>query len=364
MHRRALLTGVSALVAARALAQPVSGPVGYRKLPPGPANAANAGGGGGVTVPAPTLDLSFLTPGTLPTGVTFTRTSVGTYFDSAGVMQTAAANAPRWDYDPVTLALRGLLVEEPRTNLLLNSASLGTQSATVTAAATTLSFYGTGTVTLSGASTAGPLTGTGAFPQRVSLTFTPTAGSLTLTVTGSVLNAQLETGAFRTSWIPTTGSTVQRTLDTPVYVAAPLDANNGTLVAEVSLPQIFVANVEFATMDNGAVTDVMTVRQAGAGTAGTVTVWVANAQILTLNSPTTVVLGVNKVGLTYARGAPNAVTLATNGGAVVSGAPASLPTPTRLTFGTGRNSPVNGHVRRVGYWTTVLAPPVLQAATT
>jgi hypothetical protein len=31
-------------------------------------------------------------------------------------MQTAAINAPRWDYDPVTRALRGLLLEDQRTN--------------------------------------------------------------------------------------------------------------------------------------------------------------------------------------------------------------------------------------------------------
>ncbi len=37
-------------------------------------------------------------------------------------MQTAAVNAPRWDYDPATLALRGLLIEEARTNLWLQSA--------------------------------------------------------------------------------------------------------------------------------------------------------------------------------------------------------------------------------------------------
>lgn len=45
------------------------------------------------------------------------RMSSGTYFDSNGVMQTAAANVPRFDYDPVTHAAKGILVEESRTNL-------------------------------------------------------------------------------------------------------------------------------------------------------------------------------------------------------------------------------------------------------
>ncbi len=52
----------------------------------------------------------------------FTRASAGWYYNAAGVLVQAAANAPRFDYDPVTKALRGLLVEETRTNLLFRSA--------------------------------------------------------------------------------------------------------------------------------------------------------------------------------------------------------------------------------------------------
>ena len=104
---------------------------------------------------------------------------------------TAPNGAPRWDYNPTTHVLNGLLIEEARTNMLLNSATLSTQSVTVPASVQALSFYGTGTITLSGVFV-GTLVGTGPFPARTSLIFTPTAGVLTLTVTGSVLNAQLE----------------------------------------------------------------------------------------------------------------------------------------------------------------------------
>lgn len=79
-----------------------------------------------------------------------------------------------------------------RKNILLATETLATQSVTTLAAQYTLSFTGTGSVTLSGAST-GTLTGNGT--DRVSLTFTPTAGTLTLTVSGSVTKAQLELGA-------------------------------------------------------------------------------------------------------------------------------------------------------------------------
>jgi hypothetical protein len=40
---------------------------------------------------------------------------------SNGLIQTAAVNGPRFDHDPVTLASRGLLIEESRTNLILRS---------------------------------------------------------------------------------------------------------------------------------------------------------------------------------------------------------------------------------------------------
>jgi hypothetical protein len=56
--------------------------------------------------------------GILPGNITFTRASAGTYFNSSGVMRTAAADQPRFDYDPATLAPRGLLIEPQRTNLV------------------------------------------------------------------------------------------------------------------------------------------------------------------------------------------------------------------------------------------------------
>jgi hypothetical protein len=104
---------------------------------------------------------------------------------------------------------------ESATNLLLNNGTLSTQNVTVTAEPHTLHFTGSGTITLTGASTAGPLVGTGTGENnRVNLTFTPSAGTLTLTVSGTVTNAQLEEGSVPTSQIPTAGFTVIRAADT------------------------------------------------------------------------------------------------------------------------------------------------------
>lgn len=66
----------------------------------------------------PTLNLDFVNSGKLDPRITFTRASTATYFDKLGVLRTALNNEPRFDYDPVTLEAKGLLIEESRQNLL------------------------------------------------------------------------------------------------------------------------------------------------------------------------------------------------------------------------------------------------------
>lgn len=121
-------------------------------------------------------------------GLAADRSRVRSPLTSYGALQANSSWRPKWGRAPVS-----------RRNLLNGTAVMATQSRTVTAAQHTLSFRGTGTVTLSGASTAGPLVGTGA-SDTVSLTFTATAGSLTLTVSGSVTEGQLELGAARSAY--------------------------------------------------------------------------------------------------------------------------------------------------------------------
>lgn len=65
----------------------------------------------------PTLSLDFLTGAPLDSRITFTRSTTATFFGSNGSLQTAAIDAPRFDYNPATLAPLGLLIEEERTNL-------------------------------------------------------------------------------------------------------------------------------------------------------------------------------------------------------------------------------------------------------
>lgn len=78
----------------------------------------------------PSLAMDFVNCTVLSPRVTFSRSSIATRVNSIGLIETVGNNVPRFDYDPVTLAPKGLLIEESRTNLALNSntfnASVGT----------------------------------------------------------------------------------------------------------------------------------------------------------------------------------------------------------------------------------------------
>ena len=86
--------------------------------------------GGGLNADGLSLDLQFAADKTLtarkgPTPV-LTRGSTGTFVGSNGLIQTAAVNAARFDHDPITLACKGLLIEEGRTNLITWSEEMST----------------------------------------------------------------------------------------------------------------------------------------------------------------------------------------------------------------------------------------------
>ena len=76
--------------------------------------------GGGIFSLAP-LDLRFAQQKTLDPRVTFTRASSGTYVGADGLVKTATTNEARFDHNPATGESLGLLVEEARTNLILQS---------------------------------------------------------------------------------------------------------------------------------------------------------------------------------------------------------------------------------------------------
>lgn len=149
---------------------------------------------------------------TLGSGLTLTRASNASYISSSGVLTTASNNIPRFDFDAATGAFKGLLIEEQRTNFLLNSASPASQSVSLSTGTYTLWLTGTGSC----ACAAGTATGTG-FGTATSgspCVFTLTgAGSVTFTVSGTVTVFQCENGGFATSFITTTAAAATRSAD-------------------------------------------------------------------------------------------------------------------------------------------------------
>ena len=254
----------------------------------------------------PSLDLDF-TQEELDPRITFTRGSIGTRVNRNRVIETVAANQPRFDYDPVTGECKGLLIEESRQNLITYSNDFanpawvigtllyssndtispdGTQNASTftanirtsslnniyqsfscTASTTyTFSFYvKLGTLPASSFkiavynNTASSFIAVDVTPTqtlsslfwtRVSYSFTTPVGCTSARVypyrnnsltqnngTFYLYGTQVEAGAFPTSYIPTSGSTVTRSTDfasiTGTNFSSWYNQNEGTIYMDL-----------------------------------------------------------------------------------------------------------------------------------
>lgn len=167
-------------------------------------------------------------------GLTVTRGSPATTYAEtvAGVLVPFSANQAR-------ITNKGLLIEEARTNLFLNSFAPVTQNVTITATSYTITVWGTGSVTVAagtatisngGAASAGS-------PRTIGCTV---GGTISITVTGSPTAVQVEAGTFGTSPIPTVGSSVARVADVVTFSGLSLPAA-GTWLAEFLRPTANVA---------------------------------------------------------------------------------------------------------------------------
>ena len=90
---------------------------------------------------------------TLPSGYTLTRTgtgSIASYINSSGVLTFVAADVARFDYNSSTLARKGLLIEEARTNYLLHNRNISNAA---------WSLFGAGTANGAGSATLNSETG-------------------------------------------------------------------------------------------------------------------------------------------------------------------------------------------------------------
>ena len=324
---------------------------------------------GTVNRPLPSMALDFLTEPALSSTVTFARSSAATRVGQDGLIQTVAVDAPRFDFDPVSRSPRGLLIEEARTNLLVNSPISGvvlpTQSVSVTAVPHTISFYGTGTITLSGAAVAS-VVGTGAYPNRRVLTFTPILGVLVCTVVGLVQFAQLEVGGFATSFIPTAASPVARSADIATMTGANFsswyNASAGTFVASYGAsPNQFAT---YIAASNGVVAQNSVHFDNDSGGAMRVVYYSGSVAQATLSLGAYGAAGtVNKVASAYA---VNDFAASRNGGTVVTNTSGALPVSlTQFNIGADPSGAAvnvsNSHIRTIAYYNRRLPNAQLQA---
>jgi hypothetical protein len=301
----------------------------------------------------PKLALNFTTA-SLDSRITFTRSgNTATVINSSGVIVAVNADIPRFDYNPTTLVCNGLLIEESRINALVNSlldgTSLTTQTVVVTAAARTLSFYGTGTIVLSGTASA-TVVGTGSYPSRQTYTFTPTAGSLILTVTGTVQFAQLELGAFATSYIPTTIATT-RNADVATMTGANFsdwfNASEGTFVAHASIPSNGALARRILSINDTTVGESIQLALNSTGTNGYFEMR-DNAAIQVSTTSGSFSAGA-LIGYAFAYKL-NSCAVSANAAASTVDTVATIPTVSQMNIGAHIGAYMNGSVSRVEYY--------------
>ena len=372
------------------------------------------------TLPYPaTLDLSFLGRDTLDPRIAFTRTDAttcATRFNSSGILEIVAANTPRFDYDPATLAARGLLIEEARTNLALYSAKLdqfsspavwgltgagatltattdiaapdGTLTAwTLTSSGATAqiqqapavvistvytgSFWirrrsGTGTINIRVVENVNtPLTGVTSQWQRFNFTATSTSttGRIGVFLSGlsdavDIWGAQLEAGAFPTSYIPTSSAPVTRAVDAAsIATLVPwYNASSGALFAEFSAPASGIRTM--VDLNDTTATESIRLRTDGTNPFFTVTDGTDQANI---DAGTVASNTVYKFAGAYAA---NDFATCINGGTVQTHTSGTLPTITQMLLGADAfGNTLNGHLRRLVFYPVRLSNTDLQAIT-
>ncbi len=152
-----------------------------------------------------TLTLDFTT-GVLDPRLTFTRGSTGTRINSSGFVETMSNNVARFDYDPATLAPRGLLIEGQAVNLLCWSESFATSGGT-----TNWTYNGNSGATVTETNPAGgsssfqfrETSGSGPLSQTVT-TVSTSPYTFSFWVRASVFNSvtttQIQVGIFTTAF--------------------------------------------------------------------------------------------------------------------------------------------------------------------
>ena len=378
----------------------------------------------------PSLNLNFASSRRLDPRITFTRTSTGTYTNKNGLVTIAPTDTPRFDhsYDGSNVQSLGLLIEESRTNLSIyseqfdNAAWSRTSGTTVVSNATTapdgnltadrIVYDGSGTagnyriytgaltsvlnqsytasiwlkadsaitVRLYGNGVAGPLvtcnlttqwqrfstSGTGNGISSVQLLIYSNASDNTA-ISFYAWGAQLEAGAFPTSYIPTVASTVTRSADnasmTGTNFTSWYNPSEGGIITIVNTAPLYgsVAQV-YCSISDGTENNRMVLYRTAGGLRGEVAVTVSSVQTsLTSTIDDALNSSKYKMAFAYKTNDMNAVFA----GSISSGITTSVPTSTQLNIGdraTGSRI-LNGTISQLSYYPKRLTNSQLQNLT-
>jgi hypothetical protein len=368
----------------------------------------------------PTLNLNFAGSRTLDPRITFTRTSSATYIDGNGLVRLSSSNTPRFNhsFDSSTNSFEslGLLIEESRTNLLNFSQSFSTSggadnnwnytnitvngtneispdgtnnalrvtassaNATIisssevsSSASRTFSIFlrrvsGTGNIqyTLNNGSTwvTQAITSTWTryiFPattanQRVGIRIVTSGNSIEL------WGAQLETGSFATSYIPTFDAASTRAQDFASIAGSNFTGWYNSLEGTIYNEFYTYSTSDIRTIsqiDDGTTTNRIYSTVSASNILGTDVV-VSNSSVANLSSLGTYVpLTKAKILQTYKQ---NDFSSNANRGVISTDTSGDIPICNRLRLGwNGSTSILNGSILRFVYYPTKLSNSVLIA---
>ena len=396
-----------------------------------------------VPVTSPTLNLDFANSQSLDKRITFTRGSIGTRVNRNGLIETIAANQPRFDFDPISGECRGLLIEESRQNLLAYSdieGTVGTQPTNMSFAISSgqsalvstdvslgpngksckhirgvggdnnLGFMGSSFATagstyvfsayvyipsslaknFSGKYIAFQMEQPGTYVpafadvtivdrwQRVFGTCVPSTTAVTwilrtTAVAGSFLYTdcwQIEQGAFPTSYIPTTASTVTRSADlasmTGTNFSSWYNQSEGTLYASARVNALGssgypgIAYIDDGTIDNSMGFYVNDNLDDKIGAEAYIS---GKAQYALFSSSATTANKLNKAISSYSINNFSAAFYTSS--QIQRDTSGSIPTVNRLRIGALRGGlyPLNGTISRLTYYPRALKPNQLQTLT-
>jgi hypothetical protein len=179
-----------------------------------------------------------------------------------------------------------------------------------------------------------------------------------------VFGAQLEAGAFPTSYIPTTTTALTRAADVAsVNTLSPwYNATEGTVYTETVLSrQAAIALTVAATFNDTTLANALNNFYRGTGNTGFQSVVSSVAQSDLNNGVAITANTVAKIASAYKA---NDFAMSTNSGTVQTDTSGSVPSVTQLQLGQGVVGPaLNGYLRRITYYPTRLSNAQLQAIT-